>query len=132
MSDPGQAQAARLLGGKPPRVWLIAAGAVVAVAVALALVLVLKGGDSHTANADRGAGAGATKAATHSAAPAASSATGTHAAQTHAATAGGAKRANVSEVADPEEANSFPSPATVQHRAASTPSKAGEQVVAAG
>jgi cell wall-associated NlpC family hydrolase len=39
---------------------------------------------------------------------------------------------SVAEVADPEEANSFPSPASVHHRAAATPSKASEQVVAAG
>jgi cell wall-associated NlpC family hydrolase len=38
----------------------------------------------------------------------------------------------VSEVADPEEANSFPAPASVHHKAATTPSKASEQVVAAG
>ncbi len=38
----------------------------------------------------------------------------------------------VKEVADPQEANSFPAPASVQHAAASTPAKAGEAVVAAG
>jgi cell wall-associated NlpC family hydrolase len=36
------------------------------------------------------------------------------------------------EVRDPEEAKSFPVPASVHHRSASTPSVAGEQVVAAG
>lgn len=36
------------------------------------------------------------------------------------------------EVADPEEANSYPAPATVRHRAAATPTKAGEVAVAAG
>jgi cell wall-associated NlpC family hydrolase len=135
MSDSGQAQAARTLGGKPPRAWLIAAGVVVAVAVVLALVLVLKGGGSHASGADRAAGASpqATKAlSSHSGAPTTTPATGSHAVQTKAAGATGAKRTNVSEVADPEEANSFPSPATVHHKAASTPSKAGEQVVAAG
>ncbi len=133
MSDSGQAQAARPLGGKPPRAWLIAAGAVLAVAVALALVLGLKGGDSHAA----GAGQRAPKATSaHSNAPVAAPATGSPVVRGQAAApagaATGAKRANVSEVADPEEANSFPSPASVRHKAASTPSKASEQIVAAG
>jgi cell wall-associated NlpC family hydrolase len=39
---------------------------------------------------------------------------------------------NVSERADPEEASSFPAPASVRHKSASAPSKAGEQAVAAG
>ena len=43
-----------------------------------------------------------------------------------------AKGAPAAESRDPEEANSFPVPASVHHRAASTPSVAGEQVVAAG
>jgi cell wall-associated NlpC family hydrolase len=42
------------------------------------------------------------------------------------------KRSNVSEVADPEEANSFPAPAGVQHKAAKAPSKASQEIVAAG
>jgi cell wall-associated NlpC family hydrolase len=36
------------------------------------------------------------------------------------------------EVADPQEADSFPAPATVQHASAATPKKAGEAIVAAG
>lgn len=39
---------------------------------------------------------------------------------------------NVAEVRDPEEAKSFPLPASTQHRPASTPSVAGEAAVAAG
>jgi|SRR5665213_2160343 len=39
---------------------------------------------------------------------------------------------DVAEVRDPEEAKSFPLPASTQHRAASTPSVAGEAAVAAG
>jgi cell wall-associated NlpC family hydrolase len=49
-----------------------------------------------------------------------------------APTASGGKRVSVAETADPEEANSFPAPASVQHKAAKTPSKASEEVVAAG
>src|SRR5271165_460357 len=42
--------------------------------------------------------------------------------------AAGVKR----EAADPQEAESFPAPATAHHRAAATPAKAGELAVAAG
>ncbi len=38
----------------------------------------------------------------------------------------------VKQVADPQEAQSFPAPASVRHAAAKTPAKAGEAVVAAG
>ena len=41
-------------------------------------------------------------------------------------------RVDVAEVRDPEEAKSFPLPASVHHRSASAPSVAGEAVVAAG
>jgi cell wall-associated NlpC family hydrolase len=40
--------------------------------------------------------------------------------------------ATAKEVADPQEAASFPAPASVQHASAATPRKAGEAVVAAG
>jgi cell wall-associated NlpC family hydrolase len=36
------------------------------------------------------------------------------------------------QVADPEESKSFPAPASVHHKAAATPAKAGEAIVAAG
>jgi hypothetical protein len=36
------------------------------------------------------------------------------------------------EIADPTEASSFPAPASVHHKAATTPTRAGEEVVAAG
>jgi cell wall-associated NlpC family hydrolase len=41
-------------------------------------------------------------------------------------------RAEVAEVADPEESKSFPLPASVHHRSASSPGVAGETAVAAG
>jgi cell wall-associated NlpC family hydrolase len=139
MSDSGQAHAARLLAGKLVRPWPIAAAALVAVVAALALVLALKGGGSHVAAANLGA---KTTAAVHGAAesaqrPGAAVGAGAAAAHGGAAVQGadgatGGRRASVSEVADPEEANSFPSPASVRHRAASTPARASEQVVAAG
>jgi cell wall-associated NlpC family hydrolase len=51
-----------------------------------------------------------------------------------AATVGAPPRAggSATEVADPQEASSFPAPASVHHAAAATPAKAGEVVVAAG
>jgi cell wall-associated NlpC family hydrolase len=42
------------------------------------------------------------------------------------------RRVDVAEVADPEESKSFPAPASVHHKAAATPAKAGEAVIAAG
>jgi cell wall-associated NlpC family hydrolase len=41
-------------------------------------------------------------------------------------------RGTIREVADPQEASSFPAPASVHHAAAATPAKAGEAIVAAG
>jgi cell wall-associated NlpC family hydrolase len=41
-------------------------------------------------------------------------------------------RGTTKEVADPQEAQSFPAPASVKHAAAATPAKAGETAVAAG
>jgi cell wall-associated NlpC family hydrolase len=59
-------------------------------------------------------------------APAAPSKHGTSSAE-------GAKRPGVArEVADPQEASSFPAPASVRHAAAAAPKKAGEAIVAAG
>jgi cell wall-associated NlpC family hydrolase len=134
MPDSSQAQAPRLPGGRFPRHWLLAA-ALLAAACALTIVLVLKGGDGHARAASVGNPAGTASATVHAAkvprTPAGvavrsgAATTGAHGAVT-------GKRANVSQVADPEEANSFPAPASVRHKAASTPSKASEQVVAAG
>ncbi|MCW3068197.1 MAG: hypothetical protein JWL67_822 [Solirubrobacterales bacterium] len=41
-------------------------------------------------------------------------------------------RGSIRQVADPQEAASFPAPASVHHAAAATPAKAGEAIVAAG
>jgi cell wall-associated NlpC family hydrolase len=46
--------------------------------------------------------------------------------------AGGAVGGVAKEVADPLEASSYPAPASVHHKAATTPARAGEEVVAAG
>ncbi|HEX3910882.1 MAG TPA: hypothetical protein VHW67_09300 [Solirubrobacteraceae bacterium] len=132
MTDTGQAEAARMPGGKLPRYSLLVAG-VVAGAVVLAIVLLAGGSDRHAhasaAALKRPASKASASAGARGKQPAAGAA---HAATRSADGRGGGQRLNVSEAADPEEANSFPAPATVQHKAASTPSKAGEQVVAAG
>ncbi len=119
--------------GKLPRYWLAAAVAAACLAVLVAVLIVLGGShDSRHSKADarragsarvttpRRVGAGAATGIAPPVKPA--SAAG------HSASA----RVNAAEIADPEEASSFPAPASVHHRAAATPSTASEQIVAAG
>jgi cell wall-associated NlpC family hydrolase len=118
------------------RHYSFAGAALAAVLIAVALVLLLSGGASHSRaaaklapgspDAARGSSAGT------SGPPATSHQTRAGHAATAAAGSSAGRRVNVSEAADPEEANSFPAPASVQHKAAATPSKASEQIVAAG
>ncbi|MFI4990405.1 MAG: hypothetical protein ACHQHO_05765 [Solirubrobacterales bacterium] len=140
MTDSSQASVPRPLAGALSRWSLIAAALAVAL-IALGLVLALSGG-SHARGAGvvrrnvavkrqasvpaskPGSATGAVSGSSKASAPALAAAT--------AGSAAGGKRANASEVADPEEASSFPAPAGIQHRAAKTPSKAGEEIVAAG
>lgn len=116
--------------GRLPRHWLAAALAAAAVAV-LVLVVVLKGGSESSSPSKAVAHGGAPAGPRVTAAPAAAPTT---AASGTPPTAGGGAghRASVAEVADPQEADSFPAPASVHHKAAATPSKASEEVVAAG
>jgi cell wall-associated NlpC family hydrolase len=103
------------------------AGALAVGLIAAAVVLGLSGGGS-TPRAARLAGRNA--AAAH---PATSHATSARASES--AAGGGAasgRHVAVAEHADPEEASSFPAPASVHHKAAATPATASEQVVAAG
>jgi cell wall-associated NlpC family hydrolase len=144
VTESSQAGAARPLGSALSR-WSLIAAAVAIALIALGLVLALSGG-SHargTTAAERRAAAKQTSASAHAGGPAAgagsvhaaggASATGSSAASSATgASAGTGKRSNVSEIADPEEANSFPAPAGVKHEAAKTPSKASEAIVAAG
>jgi len=98
---------------------------VIAAGVAIALST---GGGSH-ARARGGAGSSTVAAigtAGHRAAPA------TQRPLTPGVSAATGRRANVAEAADPEEASSFPAPASVRHKAAATPASAGREVVAAG
>jgi cell wall-associated NlpC family hydrolase len=135
--DTRQVGASRPLGGRLSR-YSLAAAVIAAVLIAGALVLVLGSGGSHPHGAKNGlaradAGASSSSAQTEQTATAKASAKpgAGHSALTAPSTAGG-KRVSVAETADPEEANSFPAPASVQHKAAKTPSKASEEVVAAG
>ncbi len=102
------------------------AGALAVGLIAAAVVLGLSGGGS-TPRAGRLA---ARNAAAH---PAPSHATGARASESAAgAGAASGRHVAVAEHADPEEASSFPAPASVHHKAAATPATASEQVVAAG
>jgi cell wall-associated NlpC family hydrolase len=133
VTDTGQIGAPASFPGRLSRNALAGAAlAVVLIAAAIVLVVHGGGGGSHAH-----AGAGAKAASSHRSTAAASGsrrqpAAASHAAAASAAGAAGGKRVNVAEAADPEEASSFPAPASVQHKAAATPAKASEQIVAAG
>jgi len=88
-----------------------------AAATPLATDVTWGGGDGRTATSTSAAARASTTSATPSAAGGKPQPT---------------KRAGVSEVADPQEAESFPLPADTQHASAATPAKAGELAVAAG
>jgi len=118
------------------RFWL--AGTLLAAGlVALTAVLILGGGTAHSgtyAHGTPGTGSPATgtgSPATGTGSPAGGprSAAAPAAPGARVANAG---RVNVAEVADPQESKSFPAPASVHHKAATTPAKAGAEVIAAG
>jgi cell wall-associated NlpC family hydrolase len=130
MTQPSQATAPASFADKLSRRSLIA-GVLAVVLFAAAIVIVAVGGDSRargtsTAKSGPTGAHGATAPRTHAPAVAHAGAGATKGA------AGAGRRANVAETADPEEASSFPAPASVHHKAAATPASASEQVVAAG
>jgi cell wall-associated NlpC family hydrolase len=129
--DTSQVSASRPLGGRLPR-YSLPAAVLAAALIAAALVLLLDGGSSHAHSAKHPVIRTASSSSFAKTAGAASgAAVAAHAAPAASGAAG--KRVNVaSETADPEEANSFPAPASVHHKAANTPVKASEEVVAAG
>jgi hypothetical protein len=96
---------------------------VAALLIAAALALALRPGSHRSRSSARGATA---RAATARAAGA------PLAAAAPAAQPVPSSRAGVVEVRDPQEANSYPAPASVHHAAATAPSKAGEAIVASG
>jgi hypothetical protein len=132
MTDTARDQPAAQLGTAPSRRNLRAALIAVALAaLAVAGALGTRGGSQRSASTQRHRSAGKVAAAS-AAAP--RSAAGGHAGPSTAgsAAAGGARAVPVSEVRDPEEARSYPAPASVKHSPAAAPSKAGEAIVAAG
>ncbi len=134
MTDTSHASAHPRISGKLARYSMGAAG-LAAVLIAVALVLVLDGGSSHARGAKPATAGTGSSAAVATATHAASTGAGGKASAAKATPATGAdggKRVSVAETADPQEASSFPAPASVHHEAAKTPSKASEEVVAAG
>lgn len=132
MTNIGQVRARGPLGGRLSR-YSLAAAVLAAVLIAAALVLLLDGGDSHARGGESARAAIAPRhATTATTAPAQHSAVAPARPQPTASSSAGGKRVSVVETADPEEANSFPAPASVHHKAAKTPSKASEEIVAAG
>jgi cell wall-associated NlpC family hydrolase len=143
VTQPSEATAPAELGGKVSRTSLLVGALVVALIAAAVAVAVTAGGSGDraprlkpraAARSARGSGAGAAGGAAQLAAggKAKGAAAASAAAGGATAVATGARRASVAETADPQEANSFPAPASVRHKAAATPASAGEQVVAAG
>jgi len=129
MTDTGQVSAPRRLSGIPAR-YSMGAAALTAVLIAVVLVLVLDGGSSHgDKRVLTDARSSTAPTATHATTAGGKSSAGS---VRSATSTDGGKRTNVAETADPQEASSFPAPASVHHEAAKTPSKASEEVVAAG
>lgn len=95
--------------------------------IAFALVIGLSGGGGTKSSHDR-ASAGSAGVTSSLAGAKASS----HAHGAAAVTLGADGSTSVAEVRDPEESKSFPLPASVRHKPASTPSVAAEAVVAPG
>jgi cell wall-associated NlpC family hydrolase len=143
VTQPSEATAPAELGARLSRTSLLV-GALVVALIAAAVAVAVTAGGSHDrpariaphagARSARGAGSGVAvgtgQLAAGGKAQRAAGATGATGAATAVAT--GARRTGVAETADPQEARSFPAPASVRHKAAATPATAGEQVVAAG
>jgi cell wall-associated NlpC family hydrolase len=150
VADSGQAHTQRRGFGALTR-WSAIVAALAAVAIVAGVVLALSGGahdhgaaaaGTHAVAAKTTGRAGAIGGSTGSAgAKGATSTTGSASGLSPASagtqspptpSASGGSRRAVAEVADPEESNSFPAPAGVRHKAAVTPKKASDAVVAAG
>jgi hypothetical protein len=92
-------------------------------------VLVVGGSSHHSKALARGVGSAAPGSG--ASASQGASASKTHPAQGAGGGAAGA-RVSVAQVADPQEAASFPAPASVHHKAAAAPATAGAAIVARG
>jgi cell wall-associated NlpC family hydrolase len=123
VTDTTHQQALTAWRGGPSR-YVLGGALLVTVLVGLAVALIVGLGSGHsTARASAGERGGARTASARASAPSDA---------THGGGAATGVRSNVAEVADPTESSSFPAPASVRHKAAATPAKAGEEVVAAG
>jgi len=134
VSESSQAQAQRRLGGTLRR-WSLVAAALAAVLIALGVALAAGGGSHARGGAAAGAAvepAGAARPATKAKDTTATAGLPPASGGTQRARGAAPRRENVAEVADPEEASSFPAPAGVRHEAAAAPARASEQIVAAG
>ena len=132
VTDTSHVSGVRPLSGKLTR-YSLGAAILAALLIAVVLVLVLDGGSSHAHGSKSAAGSArssATRTTTHRADTTANKPSAANASP--ATSADGGKRLSVVETADPQEASSFPAPASVHHEAAKTPSKASEEIVAAG
>jgi cell wall-associated NlpC family hydrolase len=125
VTDTTHDQALTAWRGRQPR-FVLAGALLVTVVVGLVVALIVGLGSPHSTAAPR-AGAGE-----HGVAPAVTAKAGAPPSATQGGVPTTGARSNVAEVADPTEASSFPAPASVRHKAATTPAKAGEQAVAAG
>ncbi len=139
MTQPSQATAPATLAGKLSRASLLAAALAAALIAAAVVIVIVAGSGPHARAlakarpAHPGAGAAAAGVPRAGSAQAGAGAAGATLANGSSAAAGaGGKRVSVAETADPQEASSFPAPATVHHKAAAAPASASQQIVAAG
>jgi cell wall-associated NlpC family hydrolase len=119
------------LGGWPSRRTILVA-VLAAALIALAIVLLVRGGGDSAGDSHARTAAGASRKSPANAVPSSVTPARGEAPGASSGGAAGGKRVNASEVADPEEARSFPASGSVHHKAASTPAKASDQIVAAG
>jgi cell wall-associated NlpC family hydrolase len=125
VTDTTHEQALTAWRGGPSR-YVLAAALLVTVVVGLAVALLVGLGSPHSTAAVHAS------AVARADAPVASARAGAPPGAAQGTAAATGVRSNVAEVADPTESSSFPAPASVRHKAAAAPTKAGEQVVAAG
>lgn len=121
--------------------YLLAGGLLAVCLVVFTAVLILGAGARHSrafahGTAGRGGSVGSAASASGASRSAVPGSVVAGLFPTGAATVAGQRapgaRRDVAQVADPQESKSFPAPASVQHKAATTPARAGAEVIAAG
>jgi cell wall-associated NlpC family hydrolase len=133
VTQSSEATALASFAGKLSRTTLLAGGVAVALIAAAVVVVLATSGGSH-ARAPRAAASTMTRRVIGGGSASTTRASSARANATAAsgANASAGRRVAVAETADPEEAKSFPAPASVHHKAAATPTTAAERFVAAG